>query len=126
MLIQGTRDWKNISVTADVSSDLCATTGIAVRVQGLKRYYALLLQRGGEVRIIKVVGDEIVLASESYDWHYGETYDLNLTVNGNALTASINGETVATATDDELTCGSMAFVIEEGCSMTNEISVAPS
>ncbi len=125
VLIQGTRDWQDISVTADMSSDLCAAMGVAVRVQGLRRYYALLLHRDGEARIIKMTGQENILSRAPFDWQYGETYELTLAVSGNELTASINGETVTKATEDELTCGGMALVIEEGCSASSEISVKP-
>ena len=125
VLIQGTRDWQDISVTADMSSDLCAAMGVAVRVQGLRRYYALLLHRDGEARIIKMTGQENILSRAPFNWQYGETYEFTLAVSGNELTASINGETVTKATDDELTCGGMALVIEEGCSASSQVSVKP-
>ncbi len=56
LLIQGTRDWRDITVTADVLSHMANAVGVAVRVQGMRRFYAFLLHRGGEARIVKVVG----------------------------------------------------------------------
>jgi hypothetical protein len=43
LLIQGTRDWTNYQVSAQITPHLCKAAGIAARVQGMMRYYALLL-----------------------------------------------------------------------------------
>ena len=43
VMAQGTRDWIDYSVTAEITPYLARNAGIAIRVQGLKRYYALLL-----------------------------------------------------------------------------------
>ena len=43
LLIQGSRDWRNYTVQSAIMSDPAKSFGIAARVQGLSRYYALLL-----------------------------------------------------------------------------------
>jgi hypothetical protein len=126
LIIQGNRDWQDVSVTADISADLAASCGIALRAQGMRRYYALLLHRSGEVRLVKVVGEETVLASCPFEWNFGESYSLNIAARGNELTASVNGEAVLSAKDDTLKGGGMALVIEEGCSTTHKVEVKPS
>ncbi len=125
LLIQGNRDWRDIAVSADVATDLATCVGVAVRVQGMRRYYALLLNREGDVRLVKRVGGEEVLASVPFEWRFGETYDLSLAVSGETLSASIDGRPLLTAHDAELSCGGMALVVEEGCSKTRRVSVAP-
>ena len=88
------------------------------------RYYALLC-RGGEVRIVKVAGDETLLASQRFPWAFGESHEMSLAAAGDKLIGSINGEAVLTATDAELACGGIALAIEEGSTATNSVSVDP-
>ncbi len=45
MIAQGTREWTDYQVKASMFSLLAASFGLAVRVQGMRRYYALLLCR---------------------------------------------------------------------------------
>ena len=51
--LQGTRDWRDYSACALVWPHLAEACGIAVRVQGLNRYYALELLCGGRVRLVR-------------------------------------------------------------------------
>ena len=44
MIMQGTRDWTDYAVEADVTPHLVTSAGLAARVQGMRRYYALLLE----------------------------------------------------------------------------------
>ncbi len=57
---------------------------------------------------------------------YGQSYDLCLSVKGTELVAAVDGQTLMTARDAELGSGGMALVIEEGCSVTQRISISPS
>ena len=125
LLIQGTRDWRDVSVSADVQPHLAAAAGIATRLQGMRRYYALLLHHPGEARLVKVVGKETVLATCAFDWTFGHTYNLSLTAHGDSLTASINNEPLLQAADADLACGGIALVIEEGRTATQAVRVAP-
>jgi len=43
MAIQGTREWQDYQVQATFTPHLARSFGLAARVQGLKRYYALRL-----------------------------------------------------------------------------------
>ena len=125
MVIQGNRDWRDILVSADVCCHLGVCAGLAVRVQGMRRYYALLLHRSGEVQITKVVGDETVLARAPFAWELGQTYQLQLCVRGTHLIACVDGKEVLAAFDEALSSGGMALVIEEGRTATQQVTVEP-
>lgn len=125
LVMQGSREWRDISVTADVCGHLARATGVAVRVQGLGRYYAFVLHNSGEARIIKVAGDETILATVPFEWHLGQPYQLTMTASGDQLVASIDGSQVLTATDQQLRCGGMGLLIEEGRTATHRIAVEP-
>ena len=116
LLIQGMREWTDYQVTTKVTPHLAKSAGIAVRVQGMKRYYALLLTTEGKIQLVKALDDTTVLASQDLAWEYGQTYELSLEVVGNRLRGWVAGELVFTYedTDGPLTEGAIALVCEEG------------
>lgn len=127
LLIQGTRDWGDYTVSADVTPHMAKAAGIGARVQGMRRYYALLLCNDGKARLIKALDGDTVLAEQNFTWHLGQSYDLQLQVAGNQITASIDGKNIFDVTDDErlLTGGGVALVCEEGRTATNVVAVRP-
>ena len=125
LIIQGTRDWHNYSVNADVTPHMAKAAGIAARVQGMRRYYGLLIGEDQQARLVKMVNDETVLASSPFNWSFGETVELNLSVSGNELKGTVNGNVLLQATDDELISGGIALVSEEGRTATNVVRVQP-
>ena len=125
LIIQGTRDWHNYSVTADVTPHMVKAAGIAARVQGMRRYYALLIGQDQRIRLVKMVNDETVLASADFKWAFGDTVELCLSVSADRLIGSVNGRQVLEATDTSLVSGGMALVCEEGRTATNVVRVRP-
>ena len=75
LMSQGTKDWKDYQVTATMTPHMCKTGGIAVRTQGLRRYYALLCDQN-TFKIVKVLGHETVLAEAKGGWTFGKSYEL--------------------------------------------------
>src|ERR1700758_1660054 len=53
LFIQGSRDWQNYAVQSAILSDPAKSFGLAARVQGLTRYYALLLGPHQVLRLIR-------------------------------------------------------------------------
>ena len=68
---------------------------------------------------------ETVIAEADFDWQYGETYLMDLQVDGSSLTGNINGQTVISGTDDALDSGAIALLIEEGRTATQQVKVSP-
>ncbi|MFV2089620.1 MAG: ADP-ribosylglycohydrolase family protein, partial [Pseudomonadales bacterium] len=68
LIMQGTREWQDYSVTADITPHLVQRTGIAARVQGLTRFYGLLLVAGNRLQLIKKLHKEVVLGECGFDW----------------------------------------------------------
>ncbi len=127
LLIQGTREWESYQAEATVTIHLAKAAGIAARVQGLQRYYALLLCNDGFVRLVKRLDGESVLAEEPCPWQPGATHTLHLRVAGNEIVASLDGQTLFTVADAErpLLNGGVAFVCEEGRLMSEAMRVSP-
>ena len=90
LLIQGTREWANYVVNIDLNAPMAKAAGLAARVQGLRRYYALLLRQDGTAALVKVLDGERELAHVPFDWQGGQTYRLRLSVEGPRVRAFVD------------------------------------
>lgn len=127
LMIQGTREWTDYKVSSAITPHMVTSAGIAARVQGMRRYYALLLCSDGKARSVKALDGNTVLAENAFDWSFGETHELSLEVVGNHLRAWIDGKLVFDLhdTDRPLTEGAVALVCEEGRMATDAVTVQP-
>ena len=127
LLMQGTREWTDYRVSADVTPHMVSSAGIAARVQGMRRYYGLLLCSGGRVRLVKALDGNTVLAEADFDWEFGETHELCLEVVGTHLQAWIDDQQIFEIddTDRPLTGGAVALVCEQGRTATRTVRVQP-
>jgi len=127
LLIQGARDWRDYQVSAAVTPHLAQAAGIAARVQGMRRYYALLLCAGGTARLIKVLDGDTPLAEAALAWSLGERYALQLQVVGQRIQAWIDDRLLFDVqdTDRPLEGGGVALVCTEGRIATDAVIVRP-
>ena len=127
LLSQGSREWRNYEVDATISVSLAARAGIAVRVQGMRRYYALLLTDHRTIQIVKVLGAETVMAEASLPWRNEVPYRLTLRAHGTTIVGSVDGKELLRVVDvdDALDGGAAAFVLEEGHMAGYSVDVRP-
>jgi len=125
LVITGTREWTDYSVQATIIPHLVKAFGLAARVQGLERYYALLLSNKNIIRLIKRLDGEMVLAEQTFAWEFGQPYHLQITVKGNQILVSVDGVLSFKVEDLDrpLTGGGIALLCEEGRIGTDEVSV---
>jgi ADP-ribosylglycohydrolase len=125
LFIQGSRDWQNYSVQAAIVSDPAKSFGLAARVQGLTRYYALLLGPGQVLRLVRNYDGVQVLREVPYNWNWSEPYQFNFEVNGATISGSINGIELIRYDDSDATLleGGVALVCKEGLIMTDEVTI---
>ena len=126
---QGTREWTDYAVQATLTPALSVASGLAVRVQGMRRYYALMLVQGA-LRLVKSQGHEQVLAEVPLDWSFDQPYQLKLEADGPRLRGWLNGELRVDVLDEQspLTGGAAGLVIEEGmltCELVKVIHIHP-
>jgi hypothetical protein len=127
LAIHGTRDWRHYSVSASLTPHLAKTAGLAARVQGMRRYYGLLVTADQTLRLVKVLDGEHVLAEMPLTWTQNDsTLAMELTVKGNRITGTVDGKKLeATDTDHPLESGGIALVIEEGRLCSGPVRVKP-
>jgi hypothetical protein len=125
LVITGTREWTDYSVAAIITPHLVKAFGLAVHVQGLERYYALLLSNKNTIKLIKRLDGEMVLAERAFAWEFGQPYHLQITMLGSQILASVDGTMSFTVEDSDrpLSGGGVALVCEEGRISTDEVAV---
>ena len=125
LFIQGSRDWQNYAVEAAIMSNPAKCFGLAARVQGLTRYYALILGPNQVLRLIRNYDGVKALAEVPFSWSWSERYHFRLEVNRTKVAGSINGSEFIRYDDPGamLLDGGIALVCEEGLIMTDEVKV---
>ncbi|HSV86081.1 MAG TPA: ADP-ribosylglycohydrolase family protein [Levilinea sp.] len=126
MISTGTREWRDYRLTAPIRPALVKSGGLAVRVQGLRRFYALEFSGAKTLRLLKVVDDqETVMAEIPFDWQLWRTYPLSLEIKGDHLRAWVEGQLVFEVDDpgSPLNEGAIGLVVEEGNLMADWVQV---
>jgi hypothetical protein len=127
LLITGTNEWKDYCVQATLTPHLARTFGLAARVQGQERYYALLFSDRNQVRLVRRLDGENVLAERTYPWDFGTSYTLRLDVKSNQIQAWVN-DIILFRVEDPIRWipgGGIALVCEEGRLGAESVSVTP-
>ncbi len=116
LVMTGTREWMDYSVQTVMTPHLLDAFGLAARVDGLERYYALLLTGKNSARLVRRLDGETILAEKPFEWQFGQPYALRLDVQGNKISAWVDGVLLFSVEDDSclLTGGGIALVSEAG------------
>jgi ADP-ribosylglycohydrolase len=127
MISQGSRDWRDYTVEAAIVPHLVTSAGVAARVQGLERYYALLICADKKARLVKVLDGKHFLAEQDFAFEWDDEIHLKLETKGARLRAWINGTPVFDLIDENapLLEGGVALVVEEGRIACEEVTVTP-
>ena len=124
--------WSDLTVESELTPQLAAEVGLAVRVAGLRRYHALVLSHPGagsvgEARLVhREHADETVLARIPIEWQTGRAYALSLTEADGVLSGTVDGAAIGPvplATDAPL--GGIAILVTEGRVGTSRVHVSP-
>ncbi|MEZ4635936.1 MAG: hypothetical protein R2856_13405 [Caldilineaceae bacterium] len=116
LLMQGGRTWTDYRAETTLTLHLAKAAGLAVRVQGMRRYYALLLCDDGMRRLVKVLDGEHVLAEAPFAWRPDAVHTFAVQVTGPHIQATIDGAPLFDVQDAgrPLDGGGVAYVIEAG------------
>ena len=114
---QGSRDWRDYRVRSEVTPLLAKAWGLAARVQGRKRYYALMFDAvdGGRVKLVKRDHDENILAKDNLAWELDRPYALELRLRDTEIQAFIDGKEVFAVRDEDrlpLRGGAVGLVVD--------------
>jgi hypothetical protein len=127
LVMTGTREWSDYSIQSTITPHLARAFGLAARVQGLERYYALLLSDRNSLKLVKRLDGETVLAELPCSWEFGTSYTLRLDVQSNQIRAWVD-DSVLIRVDDlagGISSGGIALVCAEGRIDTQAVLVLP-
>jgi hypothetical protein len=114
LLLTGAREWRDYTVSTTLTPHMVKSCGLAARVQGMRRYYALMLGEDGRARLIKALDGNTTLAEAACPLEFGRSYAFSLTVTGSRIQASLGGKVLLDVVDRDLASGGIALVCEEG------------
>lgn len=127
LFIHGTRDWTDYQVSAKMTPHMCKSGSLGVRVQGMKRYYAILVDNKCVRLVSSLKGQDTVLAESNTGWEFGQEYTVSLKVKGNHLSGYLDGNLLVEASDvnHQFTGGGIALIAEVGRIGCEQVEVHP-
>lgn len=127
MVSHGTRQWTDYALKSDIMVHLGNYGGVALRVQGLRRYYGVRATRNNTLEIVRVRDDEVkVLASTAFAFDFETKLSFDAKVVGNTISASVNGTHISASdtSADGFASGGIGLVVHEGALSTDAVSIA--
>lgn len=123
LILQGTRDWTDYAVEADLMLHLGEFGGLVLRAEGQRRYYATRVTRNGELQIVKRRdGQEEILASASLDIPFEAAFTMVASAKGNTIAVTI-GDVSLQAADGTFGGGAAGMEIYEGALSSTRIRI---
>lgn len=128
LIAHGTRDWTDYAVETELLVHLGNHAGLALRVQGLRRYYGIRVTRAGKLEIIRVRDETVtVLAEQDYDFAFERPIAIAAKIEGRMISAVVDGIAIS-ANDDSTEAfadGGIGLVIHEGAVSADKVLVKP-
>lgn len=122
MAITGQREWTEYTVGATIQPHMADEIGLAGYVQGLERYYAMVMQKSGVLRLVKRgPGEhgrtqEHLLAEREEAWTLDRPYRFQLRFQAGTVHASLDDVPVFSVTDPNqpLREGAIGLLVTSG------------
>jgi ADP-ribosylglycohydrolase len=125
LIMQGSRDWADYAVEADLMLHLGAYGGVILRAEGQRRFYAARVTSDGRFQIVRRKDEtETVLVETSLDMPFETAFSMTASAVQDRMEARI-GDTVITASDASFPGGAAGLVVHEGALSATRIRVRP-
>ncbi|WP_312946911.1 ADP-ribosylglycohydrolase family protein [Superficieibacter sp.] len=128
LLIHGTRQWQDYRVQSTITLHLGEYGGLAFRVQGMRRYYAVQITCDRKCQLVRVRDNaRTVLAEQAIGDIYEREIVLDVLAEGSLITATVDGMTLQAqdAGRDRLADGGAGLMICAGALSTDAIHITP-
>jgi len=128
LIAYGTRAWRDYKVKTECIIQMGKHGGVALHVQGRRRYYAIRVTRADRLEIVRVRDDEVkLLASTDFAFMLDTPISFEACICGGKISATVDG-VMLEATDDSkeaLTCGGIGLIICEGTLYADYVTISP-
>jgi ADP-ribosylglycohydrolase len=126
IIIHGTRQWTDYQASGNVMMHLGNYGGLAIRAQGLRRYYGARVTRDGKMQIVRVRDDETkVLAEAPFNTEFEKHIAMKVSATGGRISFEANGLSLS-AEDNSAEAfhdGGVGLLVHEGALSSNEIRI---
>lgn len=126
IIIHGTRQWTDYQASCDVMMHLGNYGGLAIRAQGLRRYYGARVTRDGKMQIVRVRDEDTeVLAETSFNTVFEKPISMKVAAKGDRITFDADGSSLFAEdrSPHALHDGGIGLLVHEGALSCNEIRV---
>ncbi|MDB5541636.1 MAG: ADP-ribosylglycohydrolase family protein [Devosia sp.] len=126
LISHGTRQWTDYAVKSEIVIHLGNHGGVALRVQGLRRYYGVRLTREGKLQIVRVRDNETsVLGETAFPFQFEKKLSVTARVRGTRIEATVDGVSISVEDTDEhaFKDGAIGLFISEGALSTDAVSI---
>ncbi|UVC07484.1 ADP-ribosylglycohydrolase family protein [Rhizobium sp. TH2] len=126
IIIHGTRQWTDYEASGDVMMHLGNYGGMAVRAQGLRRFYGARVTRDGKMQIVRVRDEDTqVLAETDFATEFETPISMKVSAKGNRISFKANGTSLSVEDDsrDAFADGGVGLLVHEGALSSNEIRI---
>ncbi|QYS98622.1 hypothetical protein H0G86_005794 [Trichoderma simmonsii] len=127
IITYGTREWDKYSITVpNFMIKFGAPAGVAIRVQGLNRYYAVFFTEDKRITLVKALdAQRIELASEAFPWELDQKYKVILTACDDLIGVRVGNVELRIA-DSQYASGGIGLIATDGCVSADSFIIAPS
>ena len=110
-ITQGSNQWADYDLILKLKSTSSNSMGVMFRYQDDKNYYRFLWNRKSKFRRLEKVHDGVtnVLANDATGYITGQTYELEIVVQGPALRVLIDGSLIFSVTDSTFVGGTVGL-----------------
>jgi hypothetical protein len=117
MLVAGDRDWGDLTLTVRLQPlRTDGSVGACVRYRTSRSHYRIVFHDGEKLSLVRVNHEQHdTLAERDLEYTCSQVYELCVTVNGDHITASVDGERLLEATDDAFATGRIALLARTTC-----------
>jgi ADP-ribosylglycohydrolase len=119
----GTRDWDDYHVSSTITFNMHDAAGLVARARGHRRFYAAVLRPGRAQILLRLDGEERVLAERPFAYEVDDVHTLDFEVCHSRLTLRIDGQVIAIANDTTLVSGGAGYLIDRGSVLANGFRV---
>ncbi|MDB5550036.1 MAG: ADP-ribosylglycohydrolase family protein [Rhizobium sp.] len=126
IIIHGTRQWTDYEASGDVMMHLGNYGGMAVRAQGLRRFYGARVTRDGKMQIVRVRDEDTqILAETDFVTEFEKPISMKVSARGNRISFKANGISLSVEDDsrDAFADGGVGLLVHEGALSSNEIRI---
>lgn len=119
----GNQDWHHLSIASTLILTLQKTAGLVLRLTGLQRYYAAVLQ-DQKLRIVcRKDRDVQILAECDFAYAADQEVAMKFEAFSDQLKVSMDGEVCLICHDSTYSCGAAGFLVEKGTVQARGLSL---